>query len=687
MKFSRFIVKYRIAILILALVLLVPSLIGFINTRINYDMLTYLPQDMDTVKGQDILLNEFGKGAFSLIILEDMPDKDVSSLRQQILDVDHVDTVLWYDSIADIAIPKELLPQKIYDVFNTDNATLMAVFFDSSTSAEETINAVDAIKNITDKKLFISGMSVMVSDLKNLCEEEEPIYVTIAVVLSCIAMMIFMDNWIAPFLFLIGIGFAVVYNMGTNFAFGEISYLTKALSSVLLLAVTMDYSIFLWHSYKEEKAKTTDKKEAMATAIKNTIISISGSSITTIAGFIALCFMSFTLGKDLGIVMAKGVIFGLISCITILPSLILVFDPILEKTNHRSIVPDTGRAAGALTKIYPVFLILFVVLLIPSLYGYRKTNNEVYYELGDSLPEDMEYVISTAKLTDDFKMGATHMILTDSSLPDSQEREMLERIGKVKGIKATLGLDSLIGPLVPVEMVPQSVKDIFENDKYQLTIIASEYKTASDEVNAQIDEINGIIKDYDKNAMIIGEAPCTKDLIETTDKDFKTVNIFSIAAIFLIIFFVERSITLPVILVMVIELSIFINLGLAHFTGTSLPFIAPICISTIQLGATVDYAILMTTRYKKEREKHNKRDAVNIALSTSIPSVIASALGLFAATFGVSIYSDVDMISSLCTLMARGALISMFCVILILPAMFMLFDKVICKTTLKMNAK
>ena len=688
MKFGKWVVKCRIPILVLAVALLVPSLIGMIMTRINYDMLTYLPGDIDTVVGQDILMDEFGKGAFSFVIIEGMDPKDGSSLREDISHVDHVDTVLWYDDFADVSVPMEILPSKLYDAFNSGDSTMLAIFFDTSTSSDDTMEAITAIRSIAGKQCFVSGMSAMVTDLKDLCEKEEPIYVGIAVALACVAMMIFMDNWITPFVFLMSIGMAILLNMGTNYFLGEISYLTKALSAVLQLAVTMDYSIFLWHSYEEQKSMYEDNKEAMAVAINNTLTSVVGSSITTVAGFIALCFMSYTLGLDLGIVMAKGVILGVIGCVTTLPSMILVLDKLLQKTSHKSLLPDMGKVASGITKVFPVFLILFLGLILPSYLSYKATNNEVYYDLGETLPEDMAYVVANSKLQEDFGVGATHMVLVSTDVSDTDVRAMIHEMENVEGIKYALGLESVVGPLVPEEMLPESVKEVLKSDDWELLLVNSEYKTATDEVNAQINELNTILKKYDSKGMLIGEAPCTKDLIETTDEDFKVVNTVSIVAIFVIIALVEKSITLPLILVAVIELSIFINLGLAHLTGTSLPFIAPICISTIQLGATVDYAILMTTRYKQERyEGRDKREAVTNALKVSIPSIIVSAMGLFSATFGVALYSDVDIISSLCDLMARGAIVSMFAVILFLPAMFMLFDKMICVTSIGFRNK
>ena len=686
MRFSRAVVKHRVAILIIAVALMVPSLFGMLSTRINYDMLNYLPDDMDTVIGQDELMKDFGKGAFSFIVVENMPDKDVEKIVNKIEKVDHVETVLWYSSLADISIPKEMLPDEIYDAFNTKDATMMAVFFDSATSADVTMDAIREIRKVAGKQCFVSGMSALVTDLKDLCEKEEPIYVGIAVALACAAMLILLDGWLVPFVFLASIGMMILLNLGTNYFFGEISYITKALSAVLQLAVTMDYSIFLWHSYNEQRELYDDHKEAMAVAIQKTLTSVVGSSITTVAGFAALCFMSFTLGKDLGIVMAKGVVFGVIGCVTVLPSLILVLDKPLHATRHRSLIPDMTKLSKKICKVYPAFLVAFVLLIAPTYYGYSKTNSEVYYDLGECLPKDMDYVIANSKLSDDFDVASTHMLLVNADLSSKTVKQMSKEMEKVDGVKYVLGLDSVIGSSVPEEIIPDELKETLESNNWKLLLINSEYKVASDKVNSQIDSLNKILKSYDKTGMLIGEAPCMKDMIETTDHDFKVVNAVSIVAIFIIIAAVEKSITLPFILIAIIEFAIFINLGLPHYLGQSLPFIAPICISTIQLGATVDYAILMTTRYKTERiGGKSKRDSVTEALSTSIPSIIVSGLGLFAATFGVAVYSDIDIISSMCMLMARGAIVSMICVILLLPAMLMLFDKVICKTTLGMG--
>ncbi len=686
MRFSKAVVRGRVAILILTVLLMIPAVFGMLETRINYDMLNYLPDDMDTVIGQNALLEDFGKGAFSFIVVENMPEKDVAALQEKLESVEHVETVLWYNSLMDTSIPMQLLPDKLYDAFNTGDATMMAVFFDTATSADETMDAIRQIRSIAGKQCFVSGMSALVTDLKDLCEQEEPIYVAIAVVLACVAMMVFLDSWIIPFVFLASIGAAILLNLGSNWFMGEISYITKALSAVLQLAVTMDYSIFLWHSYNEQRAIYPDKCEAMAHAISATLTSVVGSSITTIAGFLALCFMSFTLGRDLGIVMAKGVLLGVLSCVTVLPSLILLLDKPLQKTRHRSILPKMDGLAKGVTKVFPVFLALFVVLAPVFYFAYDKTNDEVYYDMGQCLPEDMEYVIANSKLSEEFDIASTHMLLVDASLPSKQVRSMISDMEQVDGVKYVLGLESVVGAGVPEDILPDSVRSILKSDKWELLLINSEYKVASDEVNAQIDSLNAILKKYDPTGMLIGEAPCMKDMIETTDHDFKVVNAVSILAIFLIILLVERSISLPFLLIAVIELAIFINLGLPHFLGQSLPFIAPICISTIQLGATVDYAILMTTRYKAERlAGKEKRPAVITALSTSIPSIIVSGMGLFAATFGVAIYSDIDIISSMCMLMARGAIVSMLCVILILPALLLLCDRLVCATTLGMR--
>ena len=683
-KFGKGVVKLRVPILIFTLALMIPSALGMAATRINYDMLTYLPGDIETMVGQDILMDEFGKGAFSFVIVEGMEEKEAAKLRQEIEEIPHVDTVLWYDSVMDLSVPMELLPDDYYKIFNAGDATMMAVFFDTSTSADETLEAASAIKRLAGGRCLVSGMTAMVADLKELCEQEEVIYVALAVVLSCVVMMLFLDSWALPVIFLISIGMAILLNMGTNFFYGEISFLTQALAAGLQLAVTMDYSIFLWHSYLEQQERFAgDKKRAMAHAIKATITSVVGSSVTTVAGFIALCFMSYTLGLDLGRVMAKGVVFGVIGCVTILPSMILVFDRLIEKTRHRPLMPKFDKLVNFVVKRFPAFLIIFVLILPAAYYGYHKSGGEVYYNLGATLPDYLGYVQATSKLEEDFEAGATHMVLLDKKVSSRDVRDMVREIKQVEGVQFALGLDSAVGSMIPEELIPDEARNKLESENWKLLLVQSEYSTATDEVNAQIAELKGILKRYDENGMLIGEAPCTKDLIEITDHDFQVVNTISIIAIFLIIAIVLKSISLPVILVAVIEFAIFINLGIPHYTGTSLPFIAPICISTIQLGATVDYAILMTTRYKKERSGgQDKTGAISTALSTSLPSVLVSALGFFAATLGVAVYSDVDMIRSLCALMARGAIISLLAVAFILPAMFLLFDRLICATSI-----
>ena len=682
MGLSKAVVKNRVLILMIALILLVPAVFGMLGTRINYDMLDYLPGDMDTVIGQETLKEDFGKGAFSFIVVQDMPVQEVAQLKEKIQQVDHVESVLWYDSVADLSIPMELLPDKLYNEFNTDDATMLAVFFDSATSEDVTMDAIREIRSIAGKQCFVSGMSALVTDLKDLCEQEEPIYVALAVACACAAMMLLLDGWLVPFVFLASIGMAIVYNLGSNFFLGEISYITKALSAVLQLAVTMDYSIFLWHSYNEQREKYPDNKEAMAVAIKETLTSVIGSSVTTIAGFIALCFMSFTLGRDLGIVMAKGVLLGVLGCVTVLPSMILVLDKPLQKTKHRSLIPNMDRFAKGIVKIFPVFLILFVALIYPAYNGYAKANDEVYYDMGQCLPEEMNYVVSNEKLHNDFNIASTHMVLVDANTSSRQVKEMMAQMEQVDGVKYVLGMESLVGSRIPEELLPAELTDTLESDNWKLLLVNSEYAPASNAVNEQITRLNEILKSYDPTGMLIGEAPCMKDMIETTDHDFAVVTAVSLVAIFIIILLVEKSLTLPVILIAVIELGIFINLGLPHYLGQSMAFITPICISTIQLGATVDYAILMTTRYKGERAAgRSKQEAVTIALETSLPSILASALGFFAATFGVGLYSNVSLISSMCNLMARGALISMLAVALILPALLLLLDKVICATS------
>ena len=686
MRFAKGVVKCRIPIFIAAIALMIPALFFMLHTRVNYDMLTYLPKDMETVIGQDEMKKDFGKGAFSFLIVEDMSVQDVAELKERIEQVDHVDTVLWYDSVLDVSVPMEILPDRLYEAFNAENSTMMAIFFDTGTSEDETLAAVEEIRSIAGKQCFLSGMTAMVLDLKELCEREEPIYVAIAVVLALAIMMLFLDSWLIPVIFLTSIGMMILLNLGTNFFLGEISYITKALSAVLQLAVTMDYSIFLWHCYNDQLKLYSDHKEAMAWAIKRTLTSVLGSSITTVAGFIALCFMSFTLGADIGIVMAKGVLLGVLGSVTVLPSMILLLDKPLQRTRHRSIIPDMQKFAGGICKIFPVFLVIFVLVVPLAWYGYRKTNAEVYYDMAKCLPEDINFVISNKKMQDDYDIASTLMVLTGADQSQDDVRQMAGEMEQIDGVKYVLSLDSVLGERIPEELLPESVTSTLKSENWQLMIINSEYYGGSEEENAQITELNKILKSYDSDGMIIGEAPCLKDMIETTGHDFAVVNIVSIIAIFVIILLVERSITLPVILIAVIEAGIFINLGLPHYLGQSLPFIAPICISTIQLGATVDYAILMTTIYKAKRaEGLDKKTAVRGAAASAIPSIIVSGMGLFAATFGVALYSDIDIISSMCMLLARGAVISMIMVTFILPAMFMLFDGVIIRTTLGMK--
>ena len=686
-KFGRGVVKLRVPILIVSVLLLIPSIFGFLSTRINYDILSYLPSDIETMKGQDIMLDEFGKGGFSLVMLDGMDDKDVEKVKEKIEKVDHVCDVLWYDTLADVSLPKEVLPDDIYDFFNTDNSTMMAVFFDEATSADGSLEAVKEIRSIAGEQCFVSGMSSVVDDIKDLTMQEAPMYVVIAVILTSIILALTMDSFLIPLFFMLSVGMAIIYNMGTNFIQGEISFITEALAAVLQLAVTIDYSIFLWHSYKEEKEKHPgDNKEAMAVAIGKTITSVVSSSITTVAGFLALCFMSYELGMDMGIVMAKGVVIGVICCITVLPSMILVFDKALEKTMHKDLVPSLEKPAKFIIKHHAAFIVLFIVVLIPAVYGQINTN--VYYNLTDTLPKDLNSVIANTKLDEEYNMATTHMLLVDADMKPKEVNSMLDEMGKVDGVSFSMSLDTLIGPSIPREMVPDSVTKILKSDKWQLMLVGSEYKVASDEENAQIDELSKILKSYDKDGMLIGEAAATKDLIDITDHDFKVVNVVSIAAIFIIILIALRSVSLPIILVAVIEFAITVNMGVPCFTNTTIPFIASVVIGTIQLGATVDYAILMTTRYKTERNAgKDKHEAVTIALTTSMKSIMVSALGFFASTFGVGVYSSVDMISQLCTLMSRGAIISMITVICILPSMLMLFDKVIINTTMGMKKK
>ncbi|MFR8717885.1 MAG: efflux RND transporter permease subunit [Coprococcus comes] len=680
-KVGKKIVKFRVPILILSIILLIPAVWGYVNTRINYDVLTYLPEDIETMQGQEIMTNDFGIGAFSMLMVDGMEDKEIVKLKEKVEKVDGVENVLWYDSLADISVPQSVLPSKLYDEYNTEDGTMMAVFFKDGTSSDETMKAITEIRKITGEQCFLSGMSAIVEDTKELAEKETPLYVLIAVALSALVLAITMESIFVPVLFLLSIGIAIVYNLGTNVFFGEISYITKALAAVLQLGVTMDYSIFLMHSYQEQQVRYNgDKERAMAHAISQTFSSVIGSSVTTVAGFIALCFMSFTLGKDIGIVMAKGVIFGVLVCVTVLPSMILCCDKLIEKTKHKPVLPDIGRISDKVTKRYVIYVVAFVILLFPAIYGNNHTG--VYYNLDESLPKNLPSVIANTKLKEDYNMNTTHMILVDSSVAGSDVKKMSQEIEKVDGVKWVLGLDNLVGSGVPADMLPESVTGMLKNDKYQLLMVNSTYKVATDKVNKQIEQIDKIMDKYDKGAMLVGEGPLTKDLINITDTDFKRVSAVSIGIVFVIILLLFKSITIPVILVGVIEFAIFVNMGIPFYTGTKLPFVASIVIGTIQLGATVDYAILMTTRYQRERSRGaGKFDAITTAHKFSAQSIIVSALSFFAATIGVGLYSNIDMISSLCILMARGALISMVVVVLILPSLFMVFDKIIVKTS------
>lgn len=692
MKLSRFIVKHHILILIFSLILLVPAWIGMNATRINYDMLTYLPEDIETMRGQEILLNEFGKGAFSFIITEGLTDKEVSDLRKDIETIDHVDSAIWYDSFIDLSVPKEILPDKLKDVFISGNATMIAVFFDTSSSADETIEAIENIRKLCDNRAYVSGISALVTDLKNLAEREEPIYVGIAILCALLAMLLLTDSWLIPFVFLAGIGVTILYNLGSNYFIGEISYITKALAAVLQLAVTMDYSIFLWHAYCSRKQEVDDNKEAMAFAIRDTALSVAGSSLTTIAGFLALCFMSYTMGADLGFVMAKGCFLGVLGSVTILPSLILLFDKPMTRTMHRSLIPDMSKASACVVKHYWFFLLAFAVILVPAAIGYSHT--PVYYDFtkilsGDDLDaineEDMQFLTAKNKLEEYFNVATTHMILCDDTLPAKDARIMMDEIRDVPGVTTVLGLNSVLGGQIPEDFIPSEITETLKSGGWQLILINSEYAVSTDDVNHQIDRIQEILKRWDPDGMLIGEAPCTKDLIEITDKDFSVVSWVSIGFVFIIILLTLRSLSLPVILVTVIEFAIFINLGIPYFTDFTMPFIAPICISTIQLGSTVDYGILLTTRYKELRKSLDKRSSITKALSYAMPSVLVSALSFFAATFGVGIYTDIDLISSMCNLLARGAIVSMFSVLLILPSLLMLTDGIVTHTTLGIN--
>lgn len=681
-KVGKWIARHRVLILILGALLAIPAFIGIVKTRVNYDLLSYLPETLETVEGQDILVDEYGMGAFSMVVVEDMELKDVQKLENKFSEVPHVKDVLWYDDMADITLPVEMIPKDLREAFFNGDATMMIALFDHTTSSDEAMAAVTQMRDIADEQCFISGMTGVVTDIKNLCLQELPIYVVIAVICCLIVLELTSASFLVPVLFLLSIGLAIVYNLGSNIFLQQTSYITKALTAILQLGVTMDYSIFLLNSYEENKERFPGEKErAMGHAIANTFKSVVGSSVTTVAGFAALCFMTFALGKDLGIVMAKGVIIGVLCCVTILPALLLVCDRWIEKTRHRMLFSNMDRPSAFITKHRFVWLVLFVVLLFPAVYGNDHTG--IYYNIAQSLPDSLPSNVANAKLEEEFDMSNMHMVLIDKDMDSTDKQKMLEEIDKVDGVKWSLSMNSLIGPTVPESMVPSDIKEIFQSDRYELAFVCSEYESATDKVNEQIGQIDHIVKSYDDNAMVIGEAPLMKDLQDVTDRDLKIVNAISMAAIFVIIMLIFKSISLPVILVAVIEFAIAVNMSVPYYMGVQLPFVASIVIGTIQLGATVDYAILMTSRYQKERMRgRGKKEAVAIAHKTSMPSIISSGLSFFAATFGVACYSNVDMIGSICTLLARGAIISMFTVILVLPAMFRMFDKVICKTSI-----
>lgn len=681
-NFGKKIVKHRKLVIIICLLLMIPAVIGYAFTHVNYDLLNYLPSDLETMKGQDILVDEFGMGAFTMVIVEDMPDKDVAALKAKIEQVDCVKDVLWYDSVADLSLPVDLLPDELKDAFYKDNATMMIALLEDTTSADRSMEAIKEIRKLCNEQCFASGMTGLIEDVKELSDKETPIYVAIAVVLSLIVLSLTMESFITPVLFLLSIGLSILYNLGSNIIFGEISYITKALTAVLQLGVTMDYSIFLLNSYEANKERfNNDKERAMAHAISNTFKSVVSSSITTVAGFIALCFMSFTLGMDIGLVMAKGVIFGVICCVTFLPSLILCCDGLIEKTKHKSLIPDMDRVSEFITKHSIVFFVLFVALYIPAVYCNNHTG--VYYNLDKSIPADLPSSVANEKLAEEFEMNSVYMVVLDNDMTAKDKIAMIDEMEQVDGIKNVIGINSIVGPGIPAEMIPGSVASMLKSDEHELMFVCSDYKAATEEVNTQIATLNDVVKKYCPSGMLVGEAPLTKDLQEVTDIDFKNVSVASIAAIFAIILLAFKSISLPIILVLVIEFAINMNMGIPFLTGTTLPFVASVVIGTIQLGSTVDYAILMTSRYEKERNNgKSKKEAVSIAHKTSMKSILVSGISFFAATFGVAMYSDIDMISSLCTLLARGAAISTVVVILVLPSMFMIFDKVICKTSI-----
>lgn len=688
MKFGKAVVKLRHAILVIALILIIPSAIGMAKTHVNYDMLSYLPSDMESVKGQDLLMDEFHKGGFSILVLENMKTDDVTKLKKDIKKVDHVESIVNLQDVVNPSIPISMYPKVVQDNINNKNATMLVTFYDTGISDEHTLNAVDQIRKMSNKDTYVAGMTSMVLDLKNIAETEEIKYVAVAVALSLLVMMLLLDSYVAPFLFLLSIGLAILYNMGSNIMFGEISYITKAIAAVLQLGVTMDYSIFLWHSYMEKLDDGIEPKPAMAEAINATLISVTGSSVTTIAGFLALCFMTYKMGMDLGLVMAKGVVFGVVCSVTVLPVMILFFTKTLQKTRHKTLIPSADRLSHKLTSRYGIYILCFGLLLAPALYGYAHTNTS--YDLtkmvvGDGKDIDKEMVpfyTANKKLSKDFGINTSYIIIADANMSAKDGRAMSEEIKDVKGVKSVLGVDGMLGSAIPRNMLPDELNTSMRSDKHQMILVNSKYRISTDEVNRQVIQVNSIVHKYDKNGSVIGEAPSTKDLIQLTSKDFQVVNWISIGLVFLIIFFVLRSISLPFILILVIELAIYINMGICGFTGVELPFLVPVCVTTIQLGSTVDYAILMSTRYKTERMGGlSKRESIDIAVRTSLPSIMTSALGFFASTFGVSKYSNVYLISTMCSLMARGAIISMITVIFLLPSMLMAFDRIICKTT------
>ena len=681
-KTGKWIAKHRILIVLIGILLLIPSVIGTIKTRINYDILSYLPESLETVKGQDVMVDEFGTGAFSMVVVEDMPLKDVQKLKNKFEEIEHVKKVLWYDDIADISVPTSMMPKDLKDIFFADDSTMMLVLFDNTTSSDEAMEAVTNMRAIADKQCFISGMSGVVTDIKNLCLQELPIYVAIAALFSFIVLEITGTSFVVPILFLLCIGISILYNMGTNIFLGEISYLTQALVAILQLGVTMDYSIFLLDSFEENKKRFPgDKNRAMGHAISNTFKSIVSSSITTVAGFAALCLMTFALGKNLGIVMAKGVIIGVICCVTLLPAIILIFDPLIEKTKHKPLIKNTNRLSGFIIRHYKIWLAVFCFGLLPAVYGNNHT--KIYYNIDKSLPSTLDSNVANKKLEDTFDMSTMHIIMMDKNISNANKTTLMKDIEKVDGVKWAFGLNSVFGANVPASMIPKDVKDMLQSDEQELVFVCSKYSSATDESNSQIAAINDLVKKYDSNGMVIGEAPLMKDLQDVTDIDLVNVNVASVAAIFIIIMLVFKSISVPIILVAVIEFAINVNMAIPFFQGIELPFVASIVVGTIQLGATVDYAILMTSRYQKERRKgFGKKEAVMNAHKACALSIMTSGFSFFAATFGVAWYSKVDMIGAICTLLSRGALISMACVIFILPAMFIIFDKVICKTSI-----